>query len=157
MAVLSWGKCTLEHVVSENGAPKGGGSASWKALPTPKENTTKITPSAGTQKTATEEGGGLVDIRYSKNTYTLEFDLFVKKGEERPFEDDDGIISGEHAFRITPEDEGCEGSQIDRSVLRCDESYTTEEGKMLHYVAQCLKPATGKTVKPYTKSTGIGG
>ena len=81
MAVLSWGKCTLEHVVSENGAPKGGGSASWKALPTPKENTTKITPSAGTQKTATEEGGGLVDIRYSKNTYTLEFDLFVKKGK----------------------------------------------------------------------------
>ena len=67
------------------------------------------------------------------------------------FEDNDGLIAGEHAFRITPEDEECEGAQIDRSVVRCDESYSTADGKMLHYVARCLKPKTGKTVKPYTK------
>ena len=77
--------------------------------------------------------------------------MFVKKGTERPFEDNDGLIAGEHAFRITPEDEECEGAQIDRSVVRCDESYSTADGKMLHYVSRCLKPKTGKTVKPYTK------
>ena len=98
-------------------------------------------------------GGELVDVRYGKNTYTLEFDMFVKKGTERPFEDNDGLIAGEHAFRITPEDEECEGAQIDRSVVRCDESYSTADGKMLHYVARCLKPKTGKTVKPYTKGS----
>ena len=48
--------------------------------------------------------------------------MFVKKGTERPFEDNDGLIAGEHAFRITPEDEECEGAQIDRSVVRCDEA-----------------------------------
>lgn len=152
MSVLSWGKCGIETAPSTNGAP--GASASWKALPTPKEDTTKITPTAGTEKTATEEGGELVDIRYGKNSYTLEFDIFVKKGEDRPFEDNDGSISGEHAFRITPEDEECEGSLIDRAVVRCDESYSTAEGKLLHYVARCLKPATGKTVKPYIKGKG---
>lgn len=152
MSVLSWGRCVLEHVVSENGAPKGEGSAEWKAFPTPKENTTKITPTAGQAKTATEEGGELVDIRYAKNTYTLEFDIFVKKGEERPLEDVDGVVAGEHSFRITPEDASCEGCLIDRSMVRIDESYSTEEGKLLHFVCQCLKPKTGKTVKPYTKS-----
>lgn len=152
MSVLSWGKCKIETTPSIDGAP--GASASWTELPTPKEDTTKVTPTAGTEKTAMEEGGELVDVRYGKNSYTLEFDLFVKKGEERPFEDNDGLISGEHAFRITPEDEECEGSLIDRSVVRCDESYSTADGKMLHYVARCLKPKTGKIVKPYTKTKG---
>ena len=100
---------------------------------------------------ATEEGGEIVDSRTGKNTYLFEFDLFVKKGKERPFEDNDGIIAGEHAFRLTPEDEDCEGLQIDRSTVRVEESYSTADGKMLHYVVRCLKPATGKTVKPYTK------
>lgn len=156
MSVLSWGKCKIETTPSTNVAPSTNGApgTAWKELPVPKEDTTKITPTAGTEKTATEEGGELVDVRYGKNSYTLEFDIFVKKGEERPFEDNDGLISGEHAFRITPEDEECEGSLIDRSVVRCDESFSTAEGKMLHYVARCLKPATGKTVKPYTKTKG---
>lgn len=152
MSVLSWGKCKIETTPSIDGAP--GADASWTELPTPKEDTTKVTPTAGTEKTATEEGGELVDVRYGKNSYTLEFDLFVKKGEKRPFEDNDGLISGEHAFRITPEDEECEGSLIDRSAVRCDESYSTAEGKMLHYVARCLKPKTGKIVKSYTKPKG---
>ena len=94
----------------------------------------------------------MVDSRTGKNTYQFEFDLFVKKGGKRPFEDNDGVISGEHAFRVTPEDEECEGIQIDRSTVRCEESYSTAEGKLLHYVAKVLKPATGKSVKPYIKT-----
>lgn len=147
MSILSWGKCLIEHSTSTNGAP----GTNWTAIDTPKEDTTKLTPSAGTEVNATEEGGEIVDSRTGKNTYLFEFDLFVKKGKERPFEDNDGIIAGEHAFRLTPEDEDCEGLQIDRSTVRVEESYSTADGKMLHYVVRCLKPATGKTVKPYTK------
>lgn len=147
MAILSWGKCLIEHCTSTDGAP----GTSWTAIDTPKEDSTKLTPSAGTEVNATEEGGDIVDSRTGKNTYLFEFDLFVKKGKERPFEDEDGIIAGEHAFRLTPEDEECEGLQIDRSTVRVEESYTTADGKMLHYVVRCLKPKTGKTVKPYTK------
>lgn len=147
MSILSWGKCLIEHSTSTNGAP----GTDWTAIDTPKEDTTKLTPSAGTEVNATEEGGEIVDSRTGKNTYLFEFDLFVKKGKERPFEDNDGIIAGEHAFRLTPEDEDCEGLQIDRSTVRVEESYSTADGKMLHYVVRCLKPATGKTVKPYTK------
>jgi len=148
MSVLSWGKCSITTTTSQNGAP----TSNWSAVDTPKENTTKLTATAGTEKTATEEGGGIVDAYFSRGTYQLEFDLFVKKGGTRKWDDDDGIISGEHAFRVTPEDESCEGIQVDRGIIRVEESYSTEEGKMLHYVVRCLKPATGKTVKPYTKS-----
>ena len=148
MSQLSWGKCTIEKATSTKGTP----AEQWTAIDTPKEDTTKLTPTAGTEKTATEEGGELVDSRTGKNTYQFEFDLFVKKGGTRPFDDVDGVISGEHAFRVTPEDEECEGFQIDRSTVRCEESYSTADGKLLHYVAKVLKAATGKSVKPYTKT-----
>lgn len=146
MAILSWGKPKIQTAASIGGVP----NSSWLDIDTPKENTTKITPTAGNEITALEEGGEVVDSRTGKNSYTFEFDLFVKKGVARPFEDNDGVIAGEYAFRITPEDESNEGAQIDRCSLRVEESYTTADGKILHYVAKCLKPAAGKIVKPYT-------
>lgn len=149
MSLLSWGKGLLETCQSKDGAPAA--TPDWKAIDTPKTDTLKLTPTAGTTVDAIEEGGEVVDSRTGKTTYQLEFDCFVKKGHQRPFEDNDGLISGEHAFRYTPEDEETEGFLIDRSQVRCEESYTTADGKMLHYVARCLKPKTGKTVKPYTK------
>lgn len=149
MSVLSWGKCTLQTTSSESGAP----GSTWKDIDTPKEDTTKLTATAGTEKTATEEGGEIVDVLYGKNSYQLEFDIFVKKNGTRPFTSDDGLISGEHAFRVVPADEACEGIQIDRSVVRVEESYSTADGILLHYVAKALKPASGNTVKPYTKTS----
>lgn len=150
MAELSWGKPTIETTTSSGGAP--GAAAAWREVDTPKENTTKLTPTAGTETEAIEEGGDIVDARTAKNKYQFEFDLFVKKGKKRPWDDDDGIIEGEHAFRVTPEDEDCEGIQIDRCKLRVEESYATADGIMLHYVAKLLKPKTGKKVKSYYKN-----
>ena len=57
MSQLSWGKCTIEKATSTKGTP----AEQWTAIDTPKEDTTKLTPTAGTEKTATEEGGELVD------------------------------------------------------------------------------------------------
>lgn len=150
MALLSWGKPGIETATSQDGAP--GAAAAWREIDTPKDNTTKLNPTAGTETEAIEEGGDIVDSRTSKNKYQLEFDLFVKKGKKRPWEDFDGIIEGEHAFRITPEDEDCEGIQIDRAKIRVEESYATADGIMLHYVAKVLKPKAGKMVKPYFKN-----
>lgn len=150
MSILSWGKCLIETTPVTDGAPAQ--NAEWEKIDTPKKDTTKLTPTAGEEVTAQEEGGEVVDARYGKTTYVFEFDLFVKKGTEPPFEDNDGIIAGEHAFRVTPlEDEACQGILIDRSVVRCEKSYSTADGILLHYVAKCLKPKTGKTVKDYIK------
>lgn len=145
--ILSWGKCTIKHATSVSGAPID----TWDTLDTPKEDTTKLTPTAGTEKEATEEGGNVVDAVYGRNKFQLEFDIFVKKGVARPFSDDDGPVSGEHAFRVVPEDAACEGIQVDRSVVRVEENYSTADGKLLHIVCKCLKPAAGKIVKAYTE------
>ena len=149
MSILSWGKCSITKTTSTNGAP----TTNWAAIDTPKEDTTKLTTTAGHETTATEEGGAIVDARFARASYQLEFDLFVKKGGTRPFTDNDGVIEGEWAFRVTPEDNTCEGIQIDRSIVRVEESYSTADGKLLHYVVRCLRPASGNTVKPYTAQT----
>ena len=150
MAILSWGKGLLETAPSNNGtAPT---STGWQAIDTPKKDTLKVTPTKGEEQTAQEEGGDEVDSRVGANSYLLEFDLFVKKGKKRPWDDNDGLITGEHAFRYTPEDPDTEGFLIDRASVSCEESYSTAEGKMLHYSARLLKPASGKKLKPYYKN-----
>lgn len=146
MALISWGKPALKKAPSTAGVP----GETWTAIDTPKADTTKLTATAGAEKTAVEEGGEIVDVRYEKSTFELEFDIFVKKGGTKPFEDQDGLVSGEWAFRIIPEDPSCEGIQIDRAIVRCETNYTSAEGIILHYVAKCIKPASGNTIKPYT-------
>lgn len=152
MAVLAWGKCSLESTPVTDGAPEIG--ATWTAMDIPKQDTTKLTPSAGEETTAQEEGGDLVDVRYGKTTYEFEFDMFVKKGKQQPFTNNDGVVDGEHAIRLTPEDDTLEGIQIDRCKVRAEENFSTKEGKWYHYVCKCLKPKTGNTIKPYTKTPG---
>lgn len=147
---ISWGKCTIETVPSTNGAP----GENWKALETPKENSTQLTTNAGEKKEAKEEGGGVVDSRKAKNTYTLEFDLFYKKNTTPHFEHDDGIVAGNHAFRVTPEDPTCIGIQIDNSIVSIEDKYNTEDGILIHVVVDCLKPARGNTVKYQVISGG---
>ena len=148
--ILSWGKCKIEYATSSAGAP----GTTWTEIDTPKEGTTKLTPTAGQEKTATAEGGETVDVKYNRNSYLFEFDLFVKKGGTAPFTDDDGIVSGEKAFRVSPvDDPSCPGIQIDRSSVRVDESYSSEDGILLHHSCKCLRPATGNTIKSYTAQT----
>lgn len=151
MAILSWGKPKIETAVCKDGMA----GTDWTPIDTPQQDTTNLNPTSGDTTDAQEEGGDIVDSRTAKTTYEFEFTLFVKKGGKRPFEDDDGVVSGEHAFRLTPEDEACEGILIDRSTVRLEEQFNTANGKLLHYIARCLKPTTGKTIKPYVKTATV--
>lgn len=146
MAVLSWGKPRIQKCASVAGVPDG----NWVDLDTPKQDTTKLTTTAGQEVTANEEGGDVVDVRSGKNTYSLEFDQFVKKGVARDFDDEDGLVAGEFAIRLIPEDEATEGLLIERATIRVEENYSATEGKIRHVVVKAIKPAAGKTLKPYT-------
>ncbi len=149
MSVLSWGHCGIQYCPSVDGAPDG----NWVDLEdTPKEDTTKLTASQGTEKSATEEGGAIVDYLPAANTYDFEYDHFVKKGKTAPFSDTDGVVDGEWAFRVIPQDKACYGIQIDRAVVRVDVSYAAADGILLHHAVKCLKPAEGNTIKPYQPS-----
>ena len=155
MAVLNWGECNLFHADSTAGAaPKE--AEKWKELPTPKEESTQLTTEAGSDKTATEEGGAIVDYMPGKNTYTLEFDLFKKAGEELPdwiTKAVDGVVPGEHAFRIESQDKSTAAILIERAVVRVEDSYSTTDGTLIHVTAKALKPKEGNTVKYYDAKT----
>ena len=52
--------------------------------------------------------------------------------------------------RVIPEDEAAEGLLIERATIRVEENYSTTDGKLRHVVVKAIKPAAGKTLKPYT-------
>lgn len=115
MAQLSWGKPTIEF--GKCGA-NGAAPTTWtKLLCDPVENSTKLTPTKGEKKEAKVEGGENEAVKYAKNTYAFEFEIRAAKGRQKPIPDSDGVVEGEYAFRVTPEDATCEGILIDRSVV----------------------------------------
>lgn len=141
---LSWGKPTIKIGKLGDG---GKAPSSWIDIPTPVENSTKLTPTKGTKREAKIEGGENEAVKYTANTYTFEFELRAGKGRAKPVDDVDGIISGEYAVRLQPEDPTVEGIVIDRSTMSMEETFDTENGKKWKYTFDVLKPATGNQVK----------
>ena len=141
---LSWGKPVIKIGKLGDG---GKAPTSWIDIPTPVENSTKLTPTKGAKKEDKIEGGENEAVKYAANTYTFEFELRAGKGRAKPVEDIDGIISGEYAVKLQPEDPTDEGIVIDRSVMSMEETFDTENGKKWKYTFDVLKPSTGNQVK----------
>ncbi len=141
---LSWGKPTIKIGKLGDG---GKAPSSWIDIPTPVENSTKLTPTKGTKREAKIEGGENEAVKYAANTYTFEFELRAGKGRAKPVDDVDGIISGEYAVKLQPEEPTVEGIVIDRSTMSMEETFDTENGKKWKYTFDVLKPATGNQVK----------
>lgn len=148
MAQLSWGKPTIEFgKCSADGAVP----TTWTKLSyDPVENSTKLTPTKGEKKEAKVEGGENEAVKYAKNTYVFEFEVRAAKGRTKPIADSDGVVDGEYAVRLTPEDPTVEGILIDRATVSVEETFDTAEGKKWKYTFDVLKPTSGNQVKPYT-------
>lgn len=123
--------------------------ATWIALSPIKQDSTKLTTTKGAKTEAKEEGGGLVDVRFDKNGYTLEAELYVKKGWVRPIADSDGLIINNYMVRVTPEDSTNEGFVIDKASVQLEENFAAKDGKTIKYTFEALLPATGDMLKEY--------
>lgn len=141
---LAWGKCTIKIGKLQD---NGNEPSSWVDIPTPVENSTKLTPTKGKKMEAKIEGGENEGVKYGANTYTFEFEIRAGKGRKKPFDDVDGVIPGEYAIKLQPEDKTVEGIKIDRSTLSLEDTYDTENGTKWKYTADVLKPMTGNQVK----------
>lgn len=150
MAEISWGKPKIEIAPYVNGALPV--TPTWAEIPVPKEDSTQLTTTKGTQKKATKEGGGVVDVRNGENGYTLVCDLQVTRNFEKPIEDINGVVSNHYAVRLTPEDDTLEGFVMDKSTVSVEETYTAADGKIVRYTFEGLTPASGAILKPYTKT-----
>ncbi|MEL7586661.1 MAG: hypothetical protein AAGU19_08090 [Prolixibacteraceae bacterium] len=150
MAKLSWGKPIVEIAPSTAGAA----GTVFTALPEIVENTALLTTTKGEKIEAKEEGGAVVDSKYKSNSYMFECEVYVKKGDEKPIADTDGIIEGDYTVRLTPEDDTQAGFIIDVARVSVEETWSSAIGKKWKYTFDALKPATGAILKDYTKPAG---
>ena len=147
MSIISWRKPKIE--IGKLGAD-GELPTVWTEVDIPVENSTKITPAKGEKKEFKEEGGGVIDVFYKANNYVIEFELYAKNGKSKPVVDVDGVIDGEYAIRITPENTAMPGKMADRVKLSCEDTLASVgDGERWKYTADVLTPASGNKIKPH--------
>ena len=138
---IGWGKCNI--LVKDLDVA----SSKWTKLPTPKENTTKLTPTKGDKKEAPIEGGENEAVKYSANKYAVEYVLRRLQGRKKPFTDVNGVVAHHFSIFIQPENIAVPRPKIDNTVVSLSDEYSTEEGGLLTYTHDALKPDSGNIVK----------
>lgn len=144
MRPLAWGKPSIKVCkLLANGDPDG----RWLSVPSPVENSTKLKPSKGSKTEAKTEGGEVEAVRHGKNTYELEFEVRLGRGDSPFVTDSDGIIDGLYAVMVQPEDPTVPGIRIDCSTLSAELSFGAEDGTKKKYLASVMTPKAGDAVK----------
>lgn len=149
--ILKWGKPLLEIIKLVDGEIPSS-SPQWTALDNPVEDSTQLETTEGDVIEATGEGGELVDAYIKASTYQLTFQLFAKRGAEKPIEDEDGVILDEYAIRLTPEDDTLPGFMLPKCRVSVVDTYNAADGERWQYTFRALKPTTGTMKQEYTKS-----
>jgi len=155
MAIIGWGK--NRHFVknlSKNG--------NIRELPTPVEDTYDLATEKGDTLKATVEGGGVKDVKHKKNSNTVTFEVFVAKGEKKPFNDRQGVIDDIFEYWEQPEDPTVPaGLHMSKAKASCEVKANTAEGMKLVYTLEPLEP-DNKAIDPLqigtvtvTESNGV--
>lgn len=137
---ISWGKLTILVRAFKNAAYSS--SDDWTTLSIPVEGSTALNITEGDTKEAKQEGGDLVDSVTGSNVYELVFRLFVKKTDLVAYPSlltpVNGVVTGEFAFKVIPEDAACYGVEIPRASVRCIEQLSSDEGITLEYHCKAI-------------------
>lgn len=136
--VINWGKCTI-FVQKLNGSTAAT-AAGWTKLPTPKEDTTELTTNDGDTLEAREEGGALVDVVRKSSTYELAYGLFHKNGIALPLKAINGVVGGDYALALQPEDPKTAGIYMGRTSVSTNDTYTTADGGLTTYTHSAKVP-----------------
>ena len=145
--IISWGKPKLEYVKFENGEMPQ--TPTWKAFPTPVENSTKLETEEGDSKEAKVEGGEIIATRKNASKYKLEFEIYETDDLVIPIPDEDGIILDQYAVRLSPENSSAKGFIMDKTNVSSVKTWDSEIGGKIKYTFTALKPKTGKMLKEY--------
>lgn len=143
MAVIGWGRPTI--VISK--LDSSGEPTTWSDVPTPAEDSTSLTTTKGDKTEAKLEGGANEDVKYGRNTYALAYQIRVAKGKKMPFVALDGVVDGEYAVAVQPEDPSVPGIMIKKSVVSAEDTYSTAEGGAIVYTHDALQPNDGSQVE----------
>lgn len=132
MATIGWGKPRIF-------VKKLGGSGSWIELPTPVDGTTQLTTTKGDKSEAKIEGGENEDVKYNRNTYALALNIRAVEGRAMPLVADDGVIAGQYAVVLQPENPSAQGFAFLKSAASVEDSFTSADGGVWAYTFDALK------------------
>lgn len=132
MATIGWGENRhFVRNITKNG--------NIRELPTPVEDTYDVATEKGDKKEAKLEGGRRKDVKYGKNNNTITFEIFVAKGEKKPFVDHEGVIDGVFEYWSQPEDPAVPaGIHVSRACISCEVKSNDAEGMKLVYTVDPL-------------------
>lgn len=147
MSVLPWGKCKVEVCKLENGAIPA--EPAWKEIAPIQSESTQLESEEGDTQEAREEGGGLVDMRRNKSTYTLTLAQYKKKGITQVIPDDDGVITDNYAVRVTPEDPTNEGILMPCCMVALSVTFSSTDGALWNWTFTALQPSDGGKMLRY--------
>lgn len=137
MAYLGWGKPRIFYsLLGDNDA-----TTTWHEMPTPAEGTSELQTTKGDKQEAKIEGGENEDVRYAKSTYVFSFDIRAAKGRTKPIPDSDGLVTGNYAICVQPEDPTVNGFKMSRTTVSVENLFNTSEGGVWRYTFDALKPA----------------
>ena len=134
---LAWGTPLIEALALSDT------NKAWKKFPTPAEGTTTLNVTQGEKMEAKIEGGTNEAVKYKANTYQLVFN--IRQANDRTVMDDfikdkDGVVEGEYAIRITPENSAAVHALIRRASVNVQLNYTPADGWTKIYTFDALKP-----------------
>lgn len=146
MAIIAWGgNRHFVRNITKN--------AAIRELPTPVEDTYDVATEKGDKLEAKLEGGKRKDVKYKENSNTITFDIFVAKGEKKPFADKRGVISDKFEYWEQPEDPTVPGGiHVSKASVSCELKGNTAEGKKYTYTIEPLEPDT-KGIDPLQVGT----
>ena len=129
MSVLSTGKPSIYIAKLDEHDNIG----EWIQVDTPKDGTTSLATEAGDSTKYQQEGKGIVDMEVGDSGYTFTFDLFVKKGFQKPIKDVNGVIVDNYAVRLSPKDKKATGFIIYKAQVSCVTSFAVADGMICQY------------------------
>ena len=153
MASIGWGKprIFIKRIDTEGGT--------WKEVPTPVQDSTSLETTKGEKMEAKLEGGTNEDVLYKASTYALSYQIRKAKGKTQPFVSNDGIVDGEWACAVQPQDPLVPGMMIHRSVVSADDRFSSQEGFYSVYTHDALQPESGNQITngviKVTESEGV--
>lgn len=150
MANLAWGNPKVEICAFVAGIMPV--IPTWTVVNNIKEDSTKLATAKGAKDEAAIEGGDLIDVRFKKNNYTFEIEIYAAKSTSKPIADVDGVVAVNYAVRLTPEDVTLAGFIIPKTAVQVEDTFSSKDGKMWKYTFEALKPATGAKLQEYTQA-----
>lgn len=158
MASTSWGAPTLQFVPLEtNAVPPTGTWDKEEGLITIEadiilEGSTTLNTEEGETKTLKNALGNNVDSKKMPSSYTLETSIIRTKGSTPKFAASNGIVAGDYAMRLIPEDPAAIGIQFGKCNIAVNKGWDEDQGLLdILTVSGVVPNGTDKEIcKEYT-------